>query len=281
MGYHMSDLLIRFLYQTIPGRILLKGLVSSRVSRAAGNVLSSNPSRLIVPWYIRKHRIDMKDIDIPSGGFSSFNDFFTRKRVSITLPDSEENPLVSPCDGLLSVVRIGENGALFSIKHTTYSLQQLLDSPMLTERLKGGTALIIRLTPQHYHRYCYSAEGEVTGSVKIKGKLHCVRPAALETVPVFVQNSREYQVIQTPQQTLIVQMEVGALLVGKISNRPVSAENRKVYAGMEKGYFEFGGSTIILLLEKDKIHLHREIEIKALQGEVPVHIGQLLGKMLL
>ena len=43
-------------------------------------------------------------------------------------------------------------------------------------------------------------------------------------------------------------MEVGALMVGRISNnRGISDCVKK---GEEKGCFEFGGSTIILLLQK-------------------------------
>ena len=53
---------------------------------------------------------------------------------------------------------------------------------------------------------------------KIRGKLHCVRPIALRTVPVFAQNSREYEVIAAGKFGIVVQMEIGALLVGKINN---------------------------------------------------------------
>ena len=45
-----------------------------------------------------------------------------------------------------------------------------------------------------------------------------------------------------------LQMEVGALMVGKIANHDGAGSMRRV---IEKGYFQFGGSTIILLLEKD------------------------------
>ena len=44
-------------------------------------------------------------------------------------------------------------------------------------------------------------------------------------------------------------MEVGALMVGKIVNNERQEFNR----GDEKGYFCFGGSTIVVLVEKDKV----------------------------
>ena len=43
-----------------------------------------------------------------------------------------------------------------------------------------------------------------------------------------------------------VYCEIGALLVGRIVNHAVDTFN----AGDEKGYFEFGGSTVVVLLSK-------------------------------
>ena len=141
--------------------------------------------------------------------------------------------------------------------------------------------MIFRLTPQHYHRYCYSADGTVLHSRRIDGKLHCVRPIALETVPVFAENSREYQVIRTTQRKYMVQMEIGALLVGRISNHSNPEGISEVYAGEEKGFFEFGGSTIVLLFERDMLHLDYDLFSENFDDcEIPVHMGQPLGRLL-
>ena len=85
---------------------------------------------------------------------------------------------------------------------------------------------------------------------RIKGRLNTVRPVVNKFLPVLKENTREYCLLRTPQFGDIVQMEVGAMMVGKITNR--SPEAAKVVRGEEKGYFEFGGSTIVLLLEKGK-----------------------------
>ena len=45
-------------------------------------------------------------------------------------------------------------------------------------------------------------------------------------------------------------MEVGALMIGKIVNY---RNNCQVKKGQEKGRFEFGGSTVVLLFEKNSI----------------------------
>lgn len=272
-----DSLTLRFLYRTAPGRVLLKLLIQPKVSEAAGRYLSSRASKWLVPYYIRKHDIDMKGVEIPLGGFASFNDFFTRKR-AMALPKRAEDDLLSPCDGWLSLVKI-RNTAVFMIKATRFSLQDLLDDAKLAEQFRDGEALIFRLTPADYHRYCYAADGQILLEKKIVGKLHCVRPIALRGIPVFAQNSREYQVIRTERFGTMVQMEIGALLVGKIKNHDRAQNLNNVQIGEEKGYFEFGGSTIILLFQKDAIRLCESRENrKNMYGERKVHSGECIAK---
>lgn len=271
-----ESLALKFLYGTVPGRMVLKLLVQPKVSEAAGFVLSSGVSKFFVPYYIRKHKIDMKDIGIPEKGFSSFNDFFTRKRRTEGF-DAACGHLISPCDGWLSVVRIRENTVL-NIKNTRFTLEDLLKDRELAGSFKGGTALVFRLTPANYHRYCYAADGEVLLRRKIQGVLHCVRPIALRTFPVFIQNSREYQTLKTEDFGTVVQMEIGALLVGKIKNENTASKGDHVHRGEEKGYFEFGGSTILLLFQKNAVCVREELyERKNGDGEIRVRMGEFIA----
>lgn len=272
-----DSLTLRFLYRTAPGRVLLKLLIQPKVSEAAGRYLSSRASKWLVPYYIRKHDIDMKGVEIPQRGFASFNDFFTRKRTTDDFGKADEY-LVSPCDGWLSAVRIRKTTALM-IKATRFSLRDLLGDAKLAEQFRDGEALIFRLTPADYHRYCYAADGQILSEKKIDGKLHCVRPIALRGIPVFAQNSREYQVIRTERFGTMVQMEIGALLVGKIKNHDRIQKLNNVQSGEEKGYFEFGGSTIVLLFQKDAIRLCESRENREnTYGERKVRSGERIAK---
>ena len=272
-----ESLVLRFLYRTVPGRMLLKLLVRPKFSKAVGHYLSSRASRWLVPYYIRKHKIDMNNVEIPSGGFSSFNEFFTRKRRTGCF-DETCGHLISPCDGFLSFVRIREDTVL-NIKNTRFTLGDLLKDCELAGQFREGCALIFRLTPANYHRYCYVANGEIILHRKIQGMLHCVRPIAIRTVPVFAQNSREYQVLGTECFGTVIQMEVGALLVGKIRNDVSSLKSGYVWRGKEKGYFEFGGSTIIILLQKNTICFSENLNKKQNNnGEIPVCMGEFVAK---
>lgn len=262
---------VRFLYNTRLGRCFLKVLSQPWFSKLAATYLNSPLSRPIVPLYAKRNHIDLQEFSKQK--YRSFNDFFTRRRIDDTA-DTTPGHLISPCDAFLSVYPIRED-SVYTVKHVQYRLEQLLDDAELAKRYAGGTCLIFRLSPKHYHRYCYPCNGVAELHKSIKGKLHCVRPIAYTSMPVFAQNSREYTVIQSSLFGEVTQMEVGALLVGKIKNYPAG---RFVRQGSEKGYFEFGGSTVILLLEKGRVRID-PVFLAGLGKEIDVRKGSKIGEL--
>ena len=158
------------------------------------------------------------------------------------------------------------------VKQSRFSLKELLGGDAVYREYEGGVCLVFRLCVNHYHRYCYVDHGLKGENRFIEGKLHTVRPIALKTLPVFTENCREYTVIDTENFRRVVQMEVGAMLVGRILNYHKS---QRVRRGQEKGRFLYGGSTVIVLLEKDAVKLPQSI-FRATQAglEVPVKLGE-------
>lgn len=238
-----QDKLLNVVYSSALLRLLIKPLTLPIVSKAAGIALDSSLSKLLIKPFIRANKIDMRDYE--KKRYKSFNDFFTR-RVLLNKRPIQKARVISPSDGRVSVYEINEN-SVFRVKGSDYSLFSLTRSRSLEKRFCGGTAVLIRLCPEDYHRYCYSMSGKKSCNIKIPGFFHTVNPAAFESVRVFSENTREYCLIKN-RYTCVLQMEVGALMVGRISNNDIFAS--RVLQGAEKGYFEFGGSTIILLLEK-------------------------------
>ena len=105
--------------------------------------------------------------------------------------------------------------------------------------------------------------------------LHTVNPIANDVYPIYVQNSREYSLLHTDTFGDVRMMEVGALLVGKIVNHHGEAQ---VQRGQEKGYFQFGGSTVVLLLEKDRVQLDADIIANSRENcETIVKMGENIG----
>ena len=103
-----------------------------------------------------------------------------------------------------------------------------------------------------------------------------MNPIANDYFPIYKENSRSYTIIKTELFGDIIQMEVGALCVGKIVNYH---ERKKVNRGEEKGKFEFGGSTVILLIEKNKVEIEQSILQNTKEGfETLIRMGQAIGK---
>lgn len=262
----------QFFYRNKIGRCLLKPVVSPAISKAAGVFLDSGISRILIGPFVRKNRIDLSDVSERTWG--SFNAFFTRRlRAGARPVDASRDALVAPCDGLLTAVPVADD-AVFSVKGICYTLSELLQDGSLAREFSGGWCLIFRLTPAHYHRYCFVDAGSFVHTRKIPGVFHTVRPIALENAPVFRVNTREYAVLDAARLGRIVQMEVGATLVGRIVNHKRTGS---FLLGEEKGMFEFGGSTVILLLRAGIIA--PEGESKGHTGEIPVRLGQRIGKI--
>ena len=243
-----QDKLLSFLYTNIFGRMLLKPLIQPQVSKLAGRYLSSAHSKWLISKFIERNEINMDIYE--ECDYSSFNDFFTRKIKPDCRPVPEDlDVLISPCDCLATVYPIQEN-TTFSIKNTEYTLRSLLRSPRLAKRFRGGYAYVLRLTVEDYHRYLYSVSGKQSKNYHIDGTYHTVNPIANDYLPIYKENTREYTVIHSKEFGDVLQMEVGALLVGKISNHKQSTV---VTRGEEKGFFEYCGSTIVVLTQKGRV----------------------------
>ena len=264
---------LRFLYGTALGRLVLKLLCMRWISRLCGRFLDSGVSKPLIRPFVRRHGIDLSEY--ASEEFKSFNDFFSRKIKEDRRPAAPDpSALIAPCDGLLSVYRVSGD-TVIPVKQSRYTISSLLGGDSASERYQNGICLVFRLCVNHYHRYCYIDSGVKGRNVFLPGKLHTVRPVALEKFPVFTQNCREYTVIKTENFGDVVQMEVGAMLVGKIKNYHGPGNVRR---GEEKGMFLYGGSTVIVLLEAGRAHLPEELyQATENQIETPVKMGQRIG----
>ena len=268
-----QDRMLKTLYGSVPGRAVLKLLVSPMVSKAAGAFLSSRLSVPLIKPFVQKNSIDLSQFD--PGSYASYNEFFSRKiRPELRPVDMDPTHLISPCDSKLTVLPISPESR-FMLKQTPYTVASLLKSEELAQKYAGGTAMIFRLTVDDYHRYCYMADGQKEENVKIPGVLHTVNPIANDVYPIYKENSREYSILHTAHFGDVLMMEVGALLVGKIVNHHGAAQ---VQRGQEKGYFQFGGSTVVLLLEKERAVIDSDILENSQQGfETVVRMGEKIG----
>ena len=253
--------------------MLLRPLTARPLSRAAGWLLNRRVSCALIGPFIRKSGVRMADY-LPET-YHSFNDFFTR-HIRPELRPLPQDPacLSAPCDGRLSAYHLEETG-VFDIKGSRYDVRALLGDDPRAALFAGGDCLVFRLCVDDYHRYHYIDDGEKGENVFIPGRLHTVRPIALEHTNVFIQNCREYTLMQTRHFGTVAQIEVGALLVGRICNLHGAGP---IQRGAEKGRFEFGGSTVIVLFQKDAVRPDPALLARtAADQETPVQCGAVIG----
>lgn len=268
-----SSGILKFLYNTVPGRAVLKVITSPTISKIGGAYMDSRLSTIHIKGFIKNNNIDMSQYE--KAKYESFNEFFTRKILPEKRPVcKDEDALISPCDGRLSAYHIDSNSQ-FYIKKSRYSIQDLLQGSKAAVDYNGGICLILRLCVDDYHRYGNIDDGVILENKYIRGKLHTVRPIAVNRYSVFVQNSREYTIIKTKNFGRVAQIEVGALMIGKIKNHSKSGS---VIKGTEKGMFLYGGSTIVLLFEKDTVSIpEKYFEETENDREVIVKYGSKIG----
>ena len=258
-----------FLYKSTIGRVVLKAANKRFSSSLGGWYTNRKISTVHINDFIRDNKIDMSDY--PKVKYKSFNEFFSRKILAgKRVFDSNKKSFCSPADSKLMVYKLDKDRK-FIIKDKEYTLKSILRDEQLEKEYKNGYFLVFRLSVDDYHRYAYIDNGEVLKEKKIKGLYNTVLPVAFEKHKVHEENSREYQVLKTENFGNIIQMEIGAMMVGKIINYDVKTFTR----GEEKGYFLFGGSTIVIIVKENILKIDEDIlensnngiETKIKQGE--------------
>lgn len=263
---------IHFTYGTAFGRILAKAILCRRfVSNAYAAWQKSSLSKGKVQKFIAQYGIDVSDCTVQE--FSNFNDFFTRQRMDY-VNQTQENELPAIADSKLLALPISERSR-FRIKGVPYTVSELLEDSAAAKEFEGGMCLIFRLSPDDYHRYAYPDSGKQGQTYEIRGVLHTVNPIAAD-MKVYRRNTRCCTLLHTQHFGNVMQMEVGALLVGKIINHSeIPGTVKKL---QEKGYFAYGGSTVILLLQKDTVQIDEDILYYSAQGiETKVRLGEKIG----
>lgn len=264
---------LRFLYNSRFGSLFMRMVTRRWVSKLVGAYLGSRLSRHRIKRYIKKNGVNMDDYEEEK--YKSFNAFFTRRIKPELRPfDFAPDALVSPCDAVMQAFTVTED-CTFDIKGFTYDVKTLLKDEALAGKYADGTLLIFRLSANDYHHYFFIDGGTAKDNKFIKGRLHTVQPIALCKRRVFTENCREVTVLETDHFGVVTQVEVGALMIGRISNE---VKEGRFERGQEKGKFEFGGSTIALLFEKDTVSVDREFWDNTKEDkETVVRCGEKIG----
>lgn len=232
--------------------------------------------------FIKNFDVDASEFLDPVSTFRSFNDFFIRRLKPEVRPfPTKDEIAVMPADARYYFYQNIAACEGFIIKGKKFNLEELLQSSALAQEYQQGSMVLARLCPSDYHRFHFPCDCLPGPTEKLAGTLYSVNPLAIKkNIHIFTQNKRTLCKLQTPHFGQVLYIEVGATNVGSIQQTYVP--NRGQKRGAEKGYFEFGGSSLILLFPPNTIQFDKDLLAATAQGlEIRCLMGQSMGKRLI
>jgi phosphatidylserine decarboxylase len=264
-----------WLYHNPIGEASLWALVRRKmVSSIYGEMMNNGSSVDKIQPFVEDFNIDLNIAQKQS--FNSFNDFFTRKLKPEARPiDTNRSSFIAPADGKIMAWEDLSN-ADFIVKGYRFNTTSFLGDSVLGKLYANGSLMVIRLAPNDYHRFHFPTGGDISEITKVDGYYYSVNPIALrEMVEIFCMNKREYVTLSTSDFGEIIMAEVGATMVGSIIQ---TYKGDRAIKGREKGYFEFGGSTVVLLFKKGSISIDQDLLINTANGlETYIIMGEKIG----
>lgn len=206
-----------------------------------------------IQGFINFHQLDMSEVRKPIEEFKNFNEFFYRELKPEARPCSAlDNPkiIVSPADCRTVVFNTIDDATKIWVKGRDFSIEHLFGNayPEDASRYIGGSLGIFRLAPQDYHRFHIPVDGIMDKPKTIEGEYYTVNPMAIRSaLDVYGENVRVCVPIDSVAHGRVMVVCIGAMMVG--STVITRKEGDRVERAQELGYFQFGGSTVLLLFE--------------------------------
>lgn len=232
--------------------------------------------------FIKEFGVDESEFLEDVDSFKSFNDFFVRKLKAEARPMAVGSDVaVLPADARYLFYPHIEESDGFIVKGEKFTLAELLQEDELAKRYEKGSMVIARLCPTDYHRFHFPCTCLPEKTSLINGALASVNPLAVrKNIRIFSQNKRTLSKLHTKNFGTVLFMEIGATCVGGIHQ--TYTPNEPYAKGDEKGYFSFGGSSLVLLFEPGTIQFDQDL-IEASQKKVEIRglLGQSMGRSLI
>ncbi|BBZ28102.1 phosphatidylserine decarboxylase [Mycolicibacterium madagascariense] len=207
------------------------------------------------------------DPDAEYGGFTSWNDFFTRTfkpgRRPVAHPD-DDSVIVSACES--TPYRIATDVSRqdrFWVKGQPYSVADLLANDPVVDELVGGTVYQAFLSAMNFHRWHSPISGTIERAYLLDGTYYSESdeqgPDALQPT-----QSQSYLAHVSARAVIVINADnpvIGRMAFVAVGMSEVSScliddavhPGAHVTKGQELGYFQFGGSTHCLIFRPGAI----------------------------
>ncbi|KAI8643087.1 phosphatidylserine decarboxylase-domain-containing protein [Parasitella parasitica] len=278
-------------YVRLGMRLVYKGMRSGIQSKTAKRILANmsikqgrrfdNPlSKREINSFIKFHQLDMSEVLEPMENFNTFNEFFYRKLKPGSRPcEAPDNKrvAVSPADCRMMAFPTIDSATNIWIKGVEFSISKLLDDAEEAKAYEGGALAIFRLAPQDYHRYHSPVDGVIRKIHSVQGQYYTVNPMAIRTtLDVYGDNKRDIVHMETEAFGKVAIVCIGAMMVGSIILTAGVGDH--LARTDELGYFAFGGSTLVVLFEKNAMRFDEDLLENASNSlETLVRVGNHIG----
>jgi phosphatidylserine decarboxylase len=269
---------MRWTYGNPFGRLALELFIKRPFfSRWYGWRMNRRASASKIFPFIRTYELNVAEFADPPYSFHTFNEFFYRRLQPHARPiDPDPNVVVFPADARhLGFSDASQIDGVF-VKGQKFNLSRLLGDAELANRYARATVVLSRLCPVDYHRFHFPVSGKASETILLNGPLYSVNPIALRrNLGYLWENRRTLTMLTTERFGTVLMLEIGATNVGSIQQtfRP-----GQIAKGDEKGYFEFGGSSTLLLFEPGRVQLAEDLlERSRHQTELYARVGDRLG----
>ncbi|NEQ50829.1 MAG: phosphatidylserine decarboxylase [Leptolyngbya sp. SIO3F4] len=270
--------LLRWLYEDTLGFTVFNCFLNNQAFCWLFGKLQDLPSsRRKIFEFVKEYSINLEEVEFPLEYYQNFNAFFSRHLKSHARPFIKNADIFcSPGDGKVLVYPKLTKQTQIPVKGSAITVEALLASESAAQTYQDGSALILRLAPRDYHRFHFPDQGKANRARYIRGTYHSVNPIALSRVPgILYQNKRAVTEFYSQNFGRITYVEIGATTVASIIQTYTPGI---VDRGQEKGYFQYGGSTIVLLFEPGAIIFDEDLIQDSQQHlEVQVQAGNQLG----
>lgn len=249
------------------------------LSRFLGWYTRTGLSRRGIRQTIDQLGIDETEFLEPTETYRSFHEFFVRRLKPECRPhETGAEFFSSPADARLTVVPKIDGGTAIPVKGCTFHIDALLGSEQSARYFDDGSALIFRLCPADYHRFHYPTSGNLRKQYDISGRYDSVNPISLSLgLPVFTENRRTVTMLDLDGFGNCSFVEVGAFGVGGITQTHEGGFFQKTE---EKGFFHYGASTLVVVLEKDALRIDADLIFNSAEGiETLVRVGETIGRL--
>ncbi|WP_436640882.1 phosphatidylserine decarboxylase [Microbaculum sp. FT89] len=247
---------------------------SKEVVSEWGHFLDSPASVGGLQTFLDDPSMKIDDYFVGPSGWLTFNQFFAReikpgKRPIASLGD--RRTIVSPGDSVYKGATPITDDATIVVKGIEHRISDLLKDTEYGEKFAGGTFTHFFLSITDYHRFHVPFAGTVVEKKILPGFAYIgvfERPDG----STYLTDGTTYQFRQERGLVVMQSEELGYVALLPIGMGPVSSVEltpdvgAQLHKGEEFGFFQFGGSDVIVLFQKDAVELTAKPGTHYLQG---------------